>query len=637
MAHQGNNGGVQDAGPSTTPIDDEMLVPSEEESEPEDNPRAEVLRLRRQAKEQTKQLADMQSLINQIMSQFMATPNEKPPPKPKMAVPEKYEGGRNELRTFLTNIDLYCGFNQVPNDQEKILMANTHMKGKAAMWMQPYVEDFLAAPSDNGTREETRALFKDWNSFKEEMSRIFGEVDAKNQAEKAITRLRQTKSVSAYTAEFKQLQARIDWDDAALRTVFEAGLKEDVKDGLVHHEKPETLHALVELATRIDNRLWERKEQKKRQTQPTAANMKKYRSRTDKDGDTIMTGKVQEKSKDKKTRGKNHDGLSKEERQKRYDNKACLRCGEVGHFRRDCPKIEESKQAVVKIKVLRMEPMPEDDNLSDLDLYEEARLAESTDYVVIPELIRADKCMKWEVPRESDWTVTDTDAQRRLALNQCWVCGDATHQADDCDLREGRIAVIGPNAKEVVEQAIQKQPYFTTDLPKAEDAPEEEHEKLSWAYCKRGFCMYHADAKEQCRIDENSPEHRHLWANDCPILDCHVHKEEHQAEHERLTWINCMEKCRFHRNQRIEAREESNYLHNLIPTKECRTIGCRRHGTEKIRSPDTLEEMIPHENVHWSFCIEDHCMVHRSSKDNYGYFPRKQKGKRLEGKGHTKN
>ncbi|RAR00628.1 reverse transcriptase domain protein [Stemphylium lycopersici] len=49
--------------------------------------------------------------------------------------------------------------------------------------------------------------------------------------------------------------SRIDWDDAALRTVYEIGLKDTIKDGLVHHDKPEDLQALVELATRIDNRL----------------------------------------------------------------------------------------------------------------------------------------------------------------------------------------------------------------------------------------------------------------------------------------------------------------------------------------------------------------------------------------------
>ena len=76
--------------------------------------------------------------------------------------------------------------------------------------------------------------------------------------------------------------------------MFKAGLKENVKDGLVHHKKLETLHALIELATRIDHRLWERYEQRKRSFQPTQANTRKQRHSKDKDGDTIITGKVQE-------------------------------------------------------------------------------------------------------------------------------------------------------------------------------------------------------------------------------------------------------------------------------------------------------------------------------------------------------
>ncbi|EFQ92227.1 hypothetical protein PTT_10724, partial [Pyrenophora teres f. teres 0-1] len=62
-----------------------------------------------------------------------------------------------------------------------------------------------------------------------------------------------------------------------------------------------------------------------------------------------MTDKVQERFKDRKTRGGRPDGLSKEERQKRYDKKACLQCGEVGHFRRDCPKNDTGKQGAIRI------------------------------------------------------------------------------------------------------------------------------------------------------------------------------------------------------------------------------------------------------------------------------------------------
>ena len=71
--------------------------------------------------------------------------------------------------------------------------------------MQPYVEDFLKDINNKETKDETRTLFSSWTNFKEEIRRIFGEVDAERQAEKAISCLKQTKAVLAYTAEFKQL------------------------------------------------------------------------------------------------------------------------------------------------------------------------------------------------------------------------------------------------------------------------------------------------------------------------------------------------------------------------------------------------------------------------------------------------
>ena len=69
--------------------------------------------------------------------------------------------------------------------------------------MQPYVEDFLANMLNKSTKDETRALFSSQANFKEELGRIFGEVDAESQAEKVISRLKQTKLVLVYIAKFK--------------------------------------------------------------------------------------------------------------------------------------------------------------------------------------------------------------------------------------------------------------------------------------------------------------------------------------------------------------------------------------------------------------------------------------------------
>lgn len=633
------NNAAQGPGPSApAPANDEMLDASD--SEAEDTPSATELRhLRQQAQVQSRQMLEMQNMINQLASQLMATPNERSSTtkKPKMASPEKYDGSREELRTFLTNIDLYCEFNEVPNDQEKILMASTYLKGKASNWMQPYVDDYLTDITQHGTKEETRTMFASWTEFKQEMGRIFGEVDAKNQAEKRITQLRQTKSVSAYTAEFKQLQARIDWDDAALRTVFEAGLKENVKDGLVHHDKPGTLHALIELATRIDNRLWERNDQKK-YFRPNMANIKRQRGRYDRDGDAIMTGKVQEKAKDRKPRGKRQDGLSKEERQRRYDKKACLRCGEVGHFARDCPTGEASKQAAVKIGMVRqgtpypaqMEP---DDNLSDMDLYEEARMEE--DYEVIQQPKRADDILTMEKPKETDWKVEDRVVLERLAKNQCWVCGDAAHHANDCAKRD-RIVITGPDAEEVGYQAIHQQPYFEdpgTEIPNLE-SPEErdtrEHQGLCWYDCKTE-CEFHKKDKEDCRKDQERCCHLNLWADECLADNCHLHEPEKIGIHERLLWPQCKNGCSFHRDQLEKARQVDDYYHVTLSSNICEVADCPIHEAKKAEPRKRItKEKIPHQNLHWSFCYDDRCTIHYSSKTDTGYFPRKRKGKQAK-------
>ena len=86
----------------------------------------------------------------------MATLNKKRSlTKPKIAAPEKFDRTYTKLWTFLTNIDLYCEYNRVLTDQDKILVTSTYMKGRAAKWIEPYVKDFLKDADNLGTKSET--------------------------------------------------------------------------------------------------------------------------------------------------------------------------------------------------------------------------------------------------------------------------------------------------------------------------------------------------------------------------------------------------------------------------------------------------------------------------------------------------
>ncbi|EOA86091.1 uncharacterized protein SETTUDRAFT_28783 [Exserohilum turcica Et28A] len=175
-------GPVQGPGPVPQPaLDDEMLTPSDDEDDDDARNLRELRNLRRQATITQRQMASMQDMINQLSSQLMATPNEKRSlTKPKIAAPEKFDGTYTELWTFLTNIDLYCEYNRVPTDQDKILVTSTYMKGRAAKWIEPYVKDFLKDADNLGTKSETRGIFGNWDNFKKEIGRIFGEIDEKN-------------------------------------------------------------------------------------------------------------------------------------------------------------------------------------------------------------------------------------------------------------------------------------------------------------------------------------------------------------------------------------------------------------------------------------------------------------------------
>src|SRR5437762_6679828 len=88
---------------------------------------------------------------------------------------------------------------------------------------------------------------------------MYGDPDIVKSKTRKINALYQTSSVSTYASEFRRLQASITWNDQALFDRFYEGLRENVKDGLVHENpRPTLLEDLISATLRIDGRIYER-------------------------------------------------------------------------------------------------------------------------------------------------------------------------------------------------------------------------------------------------------------------------------------------------------------------------------------------------------------------------------------------
>ncbi|KAK7185299.1 hypothetical protein PSPO01_08816 [Paraphaeosphaeria sporulosa] len=106
----------------------------------------------------------MAELIGQLQVQAAGTVATNIAPKMQFKVPELFDGDKEKLKPFLTNMDLYCRYNKqtLATDQDKILAAGMHMTRRAAKWMQPLTDDYLKNENTitkYGT--ETKKTFKD--------------------------------------------------------------------------------------------------------------------------------------------------------------------------------------------------------------------------------------------------------------------------------------------------------------------------------------------------------------------------------------------------------------------------------------------------------------------------------------------
>ena len=272
----------------------------------------------------------------------------------KVAKPDLFYGERKKLQMFISQLELYFFFNapDFPDEDRKVMFAATYLQGTAAQWFEPYLQDQMQkAPEEH--QPETNEVFNRFPTFVAKMKQNFRDLNKVRKATHTVMTICQRTSVAAYITEFQQAAAYLgNWSDRSLMEHYCQGLKDKIKKGLIIYKDPKDLNALINLAIKIDNHLFECCYQ---DGIPQHINQQ----HTGNGGDAMELDSTNQKNpqkdkskqSDKKPQGPNPNWT--EEQKKCYEQKLCIHCRKNNHMGWKCPnkpKKEEKKQAATAQK-----------------------------------------------------------------------------------------------------------------------------------------------------------------------------------------------------------------------------------------------------------------------------------------------
>ena len=296
-------------------------------------------------------LTEVEERISQLYKTITSLQSQVQTKVVKIQPPEAFNSTQSKLQGFLTQLELYMHINRekLVHEEDKVLFATSYLTGVAFNWFEPIIQDYQEHQY-NKQDNETREIFSSFWQFKKHLQGTFRDIDMEWNAEQKLKQLQQTKSAQSYASEFLQISLHTSWDNNILMTFFKDGLKTEIQEKLIWIERPKTLSKYIELAVKIDNKLYDfnvRKKGYQPQKEPRMSNywandrrpFQQHNQPRYKDPYGLQPMELDATRQHQQQKGP----LSTQEKEQWWNEKLCFACGKSGHMSRDCRMKQQNR------------------------------------------------------------------------------------------------------------------------------------------------------------------------------------------------------------------------------------------------------------------------------------------------------
>ncbi|ODM21414.1 hypothetical protein SI65_02257 [Aspergillus cristatus] len=156
------------------------------------------------------------------------------------ATPRSSQGSEGQM---LTCEEL---FGMVSQLQESIITLEEQQSAKAIKvqplepfdafdWFEPTLRDFQEKDKQYQNNNTTE-VFSSFTKFKKQLQGTFGDIDATQNTEWKLWRLKQTGSVAKLVSDYQQIITHLNWDEPMYILKFKEMLKPEIQEKLVWME-----------------------------------------------------------------------------------------------------------------------------------------------------------------------------------------------------------------------------------------------------------------------------------------------------------------------------------------------------------------------------------------------------------------